>query len=420
MLVVLHTCPTKLEVPDNCDIVVTCRSGLVPILRLVAGMTSMSDLVSSRHRVFFHGNPLQLDGTQTAQDVYDLAVQALPLDTITVADDAYDLSLVRVHKLPPTYTVVSCDSTFDSVDDCAIVPFVHFVRWMMGKTLVRTPGCVVPPFEADDRPVFLYGGGQNAMQTFGSYAAYANLTGHLAAKHTLAGASMGAVVAASYVSVGDVGVVYDRFVEAVHQLAGHKADKSCIESALRLMLGDRSHETFEDLFKRTQQRLDVLVTDVKTCKPCVYNYVTKPHVRVLDAVLASCSIPLVIGLHRIDGQLLCDGELYAHEYIPAVSCVIDYTSTRSAVQHVFSGPMFETFRSASSPFASVMAAVRKMTDSYVAARANVSHPKLVKVPMDMSLFTEITADFADASRHVANYAHGFTWILEHLQASPDS
>lgn len=412
-MIVLHVPPS--EIPDApCEIHATCRSTLVPILRLAAGMRDLSDRVFSKHRIFFHGTELKLDGTMTGQDVYDLAVQALPLDTLPIADDAYDLSLVRIHKLPLGDDVVSCDSTFDAVGDDGILPFVHMVRWFMGKTLVRTPGPkrAVPPFDPADRPVFLCGGGQNAIQTFGVYAAYARTTGHLEARGALAGASMGAMIAAAYVSAGDTNVVYDRFVQCLEGLAGRRVEKAGIESAVRVLLADKSDETFEDLFLRRGQRLDVVVTDVKSCAPCVYNWVTTPHVRVIDAVIASCSIPLVFGLHRINGDLLCDGEIYAHEYLASSNVpfvIIDYLSKQSAVRNMLS--LGALLGLNTGPFASVISAVQQLVQTYLTARDSYG-PDVLRVPMDDALFMELAADFAGVMHHIQSYNHGFSWVLK--------
>jgi hypothetical protein len=414
-MIVLHVPPS--EIPEEpCEIHATCRSTLVPILRLATGMRDLDERVSSKHRIFFHGTELRLDGTMTGQEVYDLAVQALPLDTLQIADDTYDLSLVRVHKLPLGDEVVSCDSTFDAVGDQGVVPFVHFVRWFMGKTLVRAsglePDCTVPPFEPEDRPVFLCGGGQNAIQTFGAYAAYAKSTGHLDQKRSLAGASMGAVIAASYVSAGDTGVVYDRFVRCLEEIAGHRAEKSTLERALRVLLADKSHETFEDLFLRRGQRLDVVVTDVKSCKPCVYNWITTPRVPILDAVLASCSIPFVLGVHEIDRKLLCDGEIYAYRYLSSSNVpfvVIDYIPKQSAIRNALEGLRF-----ASGPFASVMCAVKQLVENYSSSRYSYGSNVVIRVPMDDVLFMELSADFAGVAHHIQSYNHGYSWVLENV------
>lgn len=69
--------------------------------------------------------------------------------------------------------------------------------------------------------------------------------------------------------------------------------------------------TFADLAReRPAARLHVIATNVTRCRQAVFNATNTPDMRILDAVRASCGIPLLFTPWRsAEGDLLCDGAI---------------------------------------------------------------------------------------------------------------
>jgi predicted acylesterase/phospholipase RssA len=65
--------------------------------------------------------------------------------------------------------------------------------------------------------------------------------------------------------------------------------------------------TFQNLAKLTAKRLIITASCVETNQPIYFSFETTPDVKVMDAVRASCAIPLVFEPVSIGGKLYIDG-----------------------------------------------------------------------------------------------------------------
>lgn len=67
------------------------------------------------------------------------------------------------------------------------------------------------------------------------------------------------------------------------------------------------HTTLGDLKRLLRVEFVCVCTDLQTSRPVSLSSSTTPHVRVTDAIYASCAIPFVFCPHRIDALVLVDG-----------------------------------------------------------------------------------------------------------------
>ena len=73
-----------------------------------------------------------------------------------------------------------------------------------------------------------------------------------------------------------------------------------------------SQLTFEELFERTGSVLRVTATCTTTSTLEIFDRVSHPHCPVMDAIRASCCVPLYFAPHRIGARSYVDGGLLAY------------------------------------------------------------------------------------------------------------
>ena len=65
--------------------------------------------------------------------------------------------------------------------------------------------------------------------------------------------------------------------------------------------------TFSELFQITNKSLQIGITSLKEPKFSMFNYTNTPNINVIDAILASCSIPGIFPPYKINDKYYCDG-----------------------------------------------------------------------------------------------------------------
>jgi NTE family protein len=68
--------------------------------------------------------------------------------------------------------------------------------------------------------------------------------------------------------------------------------------------------TFGEFKKIYNIKLSIICTNVTKKQMEVFNYETTPHVKLIDAVVASCSLPFVFPFHKIQDDYYCDGGVF--------------------------------------------------------------------------------------------------------------
>jgi predicted acylesterase/phospholipase RssA len=70
---------------------------------------------------------------------------------------------------------------------------------------------------------------------------------------------------------------------------------------------DLAQITFEELFERTNKSFSVVVTNLSKVKMEIFNHISTPKLRCIDAVIISCNIPFLFSKIRYKGNLYIDG-----------------------------------------------------------------------------------------------------------------
>jgi len=86
-----------------------------------------------------------------------------------------------------------------------------------------------------------------------------------------------------------------------------------------------SNITFEELYKITNKKLTIVCTCLNECKPYYFNYISFPEVKVIDALLASMSIPFLLSHVKINNKIFVDGCIL--ENFPLSQCLGEEENT---------------------------------------------------------------------------------------------
>ncbi len=132
----------------------------------------------------------------------------------------------------------------------------------------------------------------------------------------LSGSSAGAMVASAigtrseseYQELLDAGHYYHQFLRRMPYKAawnqGALMDAGQLRRVLQLILGDH---TFETAYEKSGRAINITVSPVSTNQiPRLLNHLTFPHLYVLEAVMASCALPLLfppaqLATQEVDG-----------------------------------------------------------------------------------------------------------------------
>lgn len=83
--------------------------------------------------------------------------------------------------------------------------------------------------------------------------------------------------------------------------------------------------TFKELFDLKNTKLTLVATNINIGKEEYFNYINTPDVSVIDALIASCSIPILFQPIKINGALYIDGMFYNN--CPHNVCENEYIQT---------------------------------------------------------------------------------------------
>ena len=74
------------------------------------------------------------------------------------------------------------------------------------------------------------------------------------------------------------------------------------------------------------KELDIIVTKLTTFDNYVLNYINTPNVILKDAIIASCSIPYVIGITTLENIQYIDGDLTSSKYMEKNNLPLSFTA----------------------------------------------------------------------------------------------
>ena len=101
----------------------------------------------------------------------------------------------------------------------------------------------------------------------------------------------------------DVSDIFDFFDK--YGLFSYNPTERCIKLLLSMKLPQKNI-TFTELYKSTNKTLNIVSVNVSTGKESVFNYINTPNVNVIDAIIASCSIPFLFPPKKINGHYYVD------------------------------------------------------------------------------------------------------------------
>lgn len=67
--------------------------------------------------------------------------------------------------------------------------------------------------------------------------------------------------------------------------------------------------TFKRLYEMYNKELNIIATNLETCNETIFNYKNTPDILIVDAITASCSVPLIFEPVKIENTLYVDGLL---------------------------------------------------------------------------------------------------------------
>ena len=86
------------------------------------------------------------------------------------------------------------------------------------------------------------------------------------------------------------------------------------------------HTTFKDLYKITDGKILYIVAyDIENEKTFIFSYDSTPNIKVLDAIKASCSLPIFLPPKQIENRIFYDGgllETAVFNHLPCLGTVV--------------------------------------------------------------------------------------------------
>ena len=82
---------------------------------------------------------------------------------------------------------------------------------------------------------------------------------------------------------------------------------------------------FQQLFRITKQSLSVFACDININKLICFNHTHSPTIPVVDAILASCSIPIVFPVYKINNRSFIDGCFLSDWTVDEENCDLTHT-----------------------------------------------------------------------------------------------
>lgn len=352
------------------------------------------------HVQFFGSDPfdftqVSLDGEHTLRDYlppvpFDIVVQDIHKLTSFVHSDSY------VYTQPNGDTYASSSQFFPT--DKNLLGMLEFARCLYARLLCfeHSPK---PQRKNVRRTLYVQGGGQHGTTCWG--LASAMLRHAPTPFEYFAGDSFGSVVAV-LCALDPVGehLFFERMVETCRRLRLDEADRNvtgevAIEFA-QTALGEYVDKTLAEL----DLPVDIIVTGLaRGVEHAVLNKHTAPNMKLGDAVIASMSIPVVIGEHL--GYF--DGAILAHEYVQTLSSdsVVVGIQCSSTVPKGFLSTMFGTFGGSIEKIASLWASINvDMNDD----------DRLRMVPVRDPSVSVLGGWIGTTSWHVLNFHYGFESI----------
>ncbi len=333
-----------------------------------------------------------------------------------------NVSLKNVKIIPLPYN----DET---INDTTILGLLNLILWGIYNTIIMSTEEEVNTIQQEHviDSIFVHGGGPSATLSLGVLSVF--LQTHRDVKH-FKGASMGSILA-TYVSIFPLHELYERFINAVTKhVFRHGLNKNEIAVPLnfqetlqfiRLFLGrDTAHLTLREFYELHlaphNKTLQILTTDLSISNYAIFDHITKPNVKLEDALMCSCGVPYVIGIKEIEGKKYCDGDLFSYNYLQKHPNTYRILLTFQNEAKTFDKSMFGSICKEGAPLYCVIDTVDFYVKKYLTLLDKCgNHPLTLNVPIREYLpMLNGTALMGSRQFHILNYQYGVDWALENL------
>jgi hypothetical protein len=262
--------------------------------------------------LFENTNPFEM--TQVPLDKeHTLRDHLPPVPIDIVMQDLHKLTTF-VHSDTYVYTRPNGD-TYQSLSnivpgDTNILSFLEFVRCLYARMFVHShsPKVVVPE---KPRTLYVRGGGQHGVVGLGATSAVLRHTREPFKQ--FAGDSFGAAIAVMCAldNTGEL-LFFDRVIETCHRMQLDERNRPLDRESMVEFVCAYLHEYIDRTLSDLNLPVDILVTNLERgAEYAVLNRHTTPNMKLKDALMASMSIPVIIGEHS--GYF--DGGLTAWDYV---------------------------------------------------------------------------------------------------------
>lgn len=363
--------------------------------------------------LYYHDRLIDVDVNQSVDDI--LREHSLqPSGSLEILDQLQDL--LHFRELGIRGEFYEGFAHYDRVDDRCALGLLHTLRWILCRLLVVQPFSSWATTTTQQPPessmeIFVHGGGPTATALLGSVAAYLQSQPEHTLQH-IAGASMGAVLAAFvYIHAREPETLFSRFAQTITDtLDGSETlHVDSLRKCIRGLLHEHAQMPLGEFQPHTSTTFDIVAYDVQSGAPVVFNRERTPHIRVEDALIASCGIPGIIGMSKPfeDDRWVADGDV----------CSLEYLRTRPASTRVFSirsrvdvDAMTWEIPSPFSIVASLLRAIWEELDAkWSVSRSN---PLCVCVePNEQIDLSRLPIPLGTAAFHIRNIQFGFDAIM---------
>jgi hypothetical protein len=256
----------------------------------------------------FDLSQVALDGEHTLRDYlppipFDMVVQDIRKLTSFVHSDTY------VYTQPNGGMYLSNITPGDS----NILSFLEFVRCLYARMLCYTHSHRKEKDSSPTKPRTLYvrGGGQHGTVTWGAVCAVLRNTSE--PYEHFAGDSFGAAIAVMCaLDKPGTALFFDRVIDTCHRMQLDTQNRPLNKEAAIEFVCTSLHEHIDRTLSDLDLPVDILVTNLERgVEHAVLNRHTAPDMKLKDALIASMSIPVIIGEHCS----YLDGGLTAWDYV---------------------------------------------------------------------------------------------------------
>jgi hypothetical protein len=343
----------------------------------------------------FDFSQVSLDGEHTLRDYlppvpFDIVVQDIHKLTSFVHSDSY------VYTRPNGDTYFSVSNVRPG--DTNILSFLEFVRCLYARMFCYIHSPKVSP--SKPRTLYVRGGGQHGTVGWGAVSAVLRHSTSNPFEH-FAGDSFGSAIAviSALDNTGET-LFFDRVVETCHRMQLDERNRPLDRDAAIEFVCESLHEHIDRTLSDLNLPVDILVTNLaRGVEHAVLNRHTAPDMKLKDALVASMSLPFVIGEHFS----YFDGGLTAWDYVDRLgdnSIVVGLATSNMSMEAL------SVLGSSGTAVSSLLKMWQKLTGQYDVLHSYKPYEQFCVPTRDFNV-SILGGMIGTTSWHILNFQHGF-------------